>query len=112
MFDRLDQVLDKVSQQDDNNMEAGLDKDIDDAAAGASCFGLCKGKNKNNGDEEKLETDAAEAELEEYQTGEQVAMAKGRANGALDTLEDLEKKVQQIVFKQQEQQSFILKSCD
>ena len=111
--------------------------------------------------------------------GEQVAMAKGRANGALDTLEDLEKKVQrthrlfeilktqllsemlallqcnsnlvfpsacrnffvfanhihssgffyvvimhsnldifdwlqvqQIVFKQQEQQSFILKSCD
>lgn len=107
MFSRLDHVLDKVSQQDDK-----IDNTIDDNAAKSSCFGLCKGKQKDNGDDEQLETDPAEQQEEEYQTGEQVAMAKGRADLALETLEDLEKKVQQIVFKQQEQQSFILKSCD
>jgi hypothetical protein len=60
----LDHVLDKVSQQDDK-----IDNTIDDNAAKSSCFGLCKRKQKDNGDDEQLETDPAEQQEEEYQTG-------------------------------------------
>jgi len=113
MFVRLDQVLDKVSQQEGQDIAIDDTLATDDAGKG-SCFGLCKDTKKSDIDRKELETDQLEAEQPELtsKTGEQVAMAKQRANIALKTLEELELSVQDAVFKQQDQQSLILKSCD